>query len=94
LPTGAVLHASSVKTNVEIFTIGTNVLAFQGHPDYNEAWTAGANYRRTNLKETVQDYDKYAEEYIKETFPNGVTHKDIVSICYKFLKKGQSEMKN
>jgi len=88
LPDGAVLQSSSVNTNVEIYTIGNKVLAFQGHPDYNEAWTAGANYRKAGLKIEPQNYDNYAlNEYIPQVFPDPVTHKEILSICYSFLKK-------
>lgn len=85
LPEGAINQASSINTNVEVYTIGTNLLAFQGHPDYNEPWTAGANFRVNQL--SVVDYDKYAEEFIKEKFPEQLTHRVIVEICYKFLKK-------
>jgi len=91
LPEGAICQASSINTNVEIYTLGTNLLAFQGHPDYNEPWTAGANYRVRGL--SVEDYDKYAEEFIKEKFEDELTHKEIVEICYKFLKKDCIEEK-
>jgi len=85
LPEGAILHASSVNTKVEIYTLGTNILAFQGHPDYNEPWTTGANYRINGL--VVEDFDKYADEFIKERFPGGLNQKEVLEISYKFLKK-------
>jgi len=87
LPDGAVLHSSSKNTNVEVYTIGNNLLAFQGHPDYNEAWTAGAFSRKSGLKVEPEDYDDYAKEYISRQFPDPVTHNEILSICYSFLKK-------
>ncbi len=87
LPDGAVLRASSKNTNVEIYTIGKNLLAFQGHPDYNEAWTAGAFYRKSGVKVEPEGYDDYAKEYISRQFPEPVTHEEILNICYNFLKK-------
>jgi GMP synthase-like glutamine amidotransferase len=89
LPIGAILHGSSVNTNVEVYTIGTHVLAFQGHPEYNEAWTAGTYYRVH--KKSAEDYDKYAEEYTKEKFPEATTQREILKICYEFLKKDQKK---
>lgn len=88
LPQEAICQASSINTNVEVFTIGNNILALQGHPEFNEAWTAGANYRRGGI--TVEDYDKYAEDYIKEKFPMAVTQNELLTICYAFLKKNNS----
>jgi GMP synthase-like glutamine amidotransferase len=85
LPPGAVVHASSGTTEVEIFTIGDNVLAIQGHPEFNEAWTAGANYRMKKLN--VEDYEKYVEEFIQEKFPHKVTQEELLKISYFFLKK-------
>jgi GMP synthase-like glutamine amidotransferase len=85
LPSGAILHGSSVNTNVELYTIGNHVLAFQGHPEYNEAWTAGTYYRGT--RPSVEDYDMYAEKYTKEKFPEATTQREILKICYEFLKK-------
>jgi len=84
LPPGAVLQASSVRTNVEIYTIGKNVLALQGHPEYNEIWTAGANFRI--MKPVVEDYDIYAKEYIRAQFPNAVCHEELLSVCFRVLK--------
>jgi len=92
LPPKAILHSSSVNTKVEIYTIGSNVLAFQGHPEYNEAWTAGAYYRVKNLE--VDDYDRYAEEYMREKFPVPVTQEDLLKMCYTFLKKDAGEVAN
>jgi len=85
LPEGAVVHASSGTTEVEIFTIGDNVLAIQGHPEFNEAWTAGANFRMKKLN--VDDYEKYVEEFIQEKFPHRVTQEELLKISYFFLKK-------
>jgi len=90
LPPGAILHGSSANTNVECYTIGNNVLAFQGHPEYNEAWTAGTFYR--NGKKEVEDYDRYADEYMAEKFPAPITRKDLTTICYTFLKKDSEEV--
>jgi len=84
LPPGAVLQASSARTNVEIYTIGKNVMALQGHPEYNEIWTAGANFRIT--KPVVEDYDTYAKEYIRAQFPSAVCHKELLSVCFSVLK--------
>lgn len=87
LPKEAILYASSENTRVEIYTIGEKMLCFQGHPDYNEAWTAGANYRiATKWGMEVADYDDYEEEFVAERFPEGVRHSDILKICYNFLK--------
>ena len=85
LPPGAILHASSIRTNVEIYTIGSNVLAIQGHPEFSESWTAGTFFRRTNPE--AEDYDRYAEEFIKERFPMKLTQGEIMKICNAFLKK-------
>jgi len=85
LPPRAVHHGSSVKTNVEIYTIGSHVLAFQGHPEYNEAWTAGSHYRAGKLE--IEDYDTYAEEYMKNTFASPVSREDLLKLCFTFLKK-------
>jgi len=92
LPPGAVVHASSGTTEIEIFTIGDNVLAIQGHPEFNEAWTAGANYRMKKLN--VEDYEKYVEEFIQEKFPHKVTQEELLKISYFFLKKNNSHLHN
>jgi len=85
LPTGAILHGSSNVTNVELYTIGDNVLAMQGHPEFNEAWTAGAHYR--SLKQDLEDYEAFADDYVKEKFVMGISQEELLKICYKFLKK-------
>ena len=85
LPTGAILHGSSNVANTELYTIGENVLAMQGHPEFNEAWIAGAHYR--SLKQDMDDYETFADEYVKEKFGMAITQEELLKICYKFLKK-------
>jgi len=85
LAPNAVCQASSINTNVECYTIGTNVLAFQGHPEYNEAWTAGAAFREKKMQ--IDDYDRYADEYMKEKFPIAIPRENLLRMCYTFLKK-------
>jgi GMP synthase-like glutamine amidotransferase len=87
LPSEAICYASSKTAEVEVYTIGSNVLAFQGHPEFNEAWTAGANYRNIKGNLKAEEYDGYAEEYIKNTIPDAITQDELVRICNKFLKK-------
>ena len=92
LPPGALHHASSGTTEIEVYTIGDNVFCLQGHPEFNEAWTAGANYRMRKL--TEEDYEKYAEEFIKQSFPYPVSQEELLIICYSFLKKSNQNKVN
>ena len=85
LPKGAVLYGSSNVANVELFTIGENVLAMQGHPEFNEAWVAGAHYRSS--KQELEDYEGYAEKYVSEVFKSPITQEELLKVCYNFLKK-------
>jgi len=85
LPEGAVLQGSSNVANVELFTMGNNVLAMQGHPEFNEAWVAGAHYRFS--KQDLEDYEEYQEKYIQEKFPSPITQEELLKVCYTFLKK-------
>jgi len=85
LPTGAVLHGSSDVTNVELFTIGDKVLAFQGHPEFNEAFVTGAHYRSKKLE--WEDYETEAEKHMEEMFKNSITQKELLNVCFNFLKK-------
>ena len=85
VPSEAVVHASSERANVEIFSIGENVLALQGHPEYNEAWSVGTNYLINKV--VTDDYDSYAAEYIQQRFPGVVNQDELLRICFSFLKK-------
>jgi len=89
LPAGAKHYASSENTNVEIYTIGNNILGLQGHPDYNEVMIVRSNYRKLNMN--VRNYNKYEEENIKTKFPNGLTQEEMLKICFHFIKQEQQQ---
>ena len=85
LPPMAKHYGSSETTNVEIFTINHNILAFQGHPDYNEVMVVRSSMKKTDL--SVRNYAKYEEERIKSKFPTALTQNEVLKICYNFLKQ-------
>jgi GMP synthase-like glutamine amidotransferase len=84
LPSNAVLHASSARTKVEVFTIGDNILGYQGHPEYNEQWTAGVLYKKN--KEAGKDFKAVYDEAISNFFPQRIEQEDIMLITFSFLK--------
>ena len=63
LPEGAILHADSETAPVEIYTLGNNLLGWQGHPDYSETYQAARSYAARGL---TGDFEKYEAEFIKE----------------------------
>jgi len=85
LPVTAKLYASSDNTNIEIFTVNNNILAIQGHPDYNEVMLIISNYKKNNLN--LRNYAKYEQEYKKAKFPNALTQEDMLKVCFNFLKQ-------
>jgi len=85
LPATAKHYASSDNTNIEIFTVNNNILAIQGHPDYNEAMLIISNYKKNNLR--LRNYAKYEEEYMKTKFPTALTQEDMLKVCFNFLKQ-------
>jgi len=83
LPADAILHASSRRTHVEIYTMGDRILALQGHPEYTEQWTAAIVYNKN--KET-KDFAEFSEESRKKLYPEPIDHKDLMSIAFSFSK--------
>lgn len=84
LPVNARHYGSSDTTNIEIFTINENILAFQGHPDYNEVMVVRSSQKSAL---NVRNYAKYEEERIKLMFPTALTQNEMLKICYNFLKQ-------
>jgi len=83
LPKDAVLHASSDRTKVELFTLGEYILGWQGHPEYNEQWTAGVIYRRN--RET-REFKQVYQEVMENFFPKPIEQEDVLIIAFSFLK--------
>ncbi len=75
---------SSEKCNVEIMAIGDRCLAFQGHPEMNEAWTACLIYQEAKEK---LNFKAYYEEIKKKHFQEKLEFEMWLKIIYNFFKK-------
>jgi len=84
LPEDATLHASSRRTHVEIYTIGDRILGFQGHPEYNEQWTAGIVYQ---MNKETSDFVEYSEKVKEKFYPESLDQDDLMRIAHNFVKR-------
>jgi len=84
LPEGAVLYGTSDRTPVEIFGIGNNILAFQGHPEFN------ASLMLDNVlpeqKDEWENYEEIFEDSSKSFSCGGIDLELMSHICQNFLK--------
>jgi len=83
-PTIATVLATSECCNVEIMAIGDRCLAFQGHPEMNEAWTACLIYQATKEK---LNFKLYYDEIKKKYFHEKLEYEMWLKIMYNFFKK-------
>jgi len=64
--------------------IGERVLAFQGHPEINESWTACLIYQTLNEK---MNFNVYYEEIKKKYFQEKLEHELWLKIVNNFFKQ-------
>ena len=84
LPDNAVLYAESDKTPVEIFGIKENLLAMQGHPEFNPSFMLDKIFPEG--KDNWINYDKLFEESKKSLYEGGIDQKLMSNFCIDFLK--------
>jgi hypothetical protein len=72
-------------------TLGDRCLAFQGHPEINEAWTACLIYQATKEK---MNFGLYYEETKRKYFSEGLEHQMWLKIIYNFFKKEKGYQKD
>jgi len=84
LAPGATHLASSKSCKFEAFSIGNNILGFQGHPDYSETYQASLHYRL--YQPQASSYREWEGEFIKTKFEDRLTQKEMLQICFSFLK--------
>ncbi len=65
------------------------LLAFQGHPEINESWTACLIYQATNEK---MKFNVYYDDIKKKYFQEKFEHELWLKIVYSFFK--QKVLKN
>ena len=85
LPKGGKLYASSKSTNTEIYTVNDNILGIQGHPDYNEVMICRSSFKKNSP--LLRNYAKFEEQCLKKKFPTPLTQKEVLQVCYSFLKQ-------
>lgn len=83
-PEMVTIYASSEACPVEIMGCEERLLAFQGHPEINEAWTACLIYQAA--KESM-NFNMYYEEVKKKHFQEKLQHEMWLKIVYSFFKK-------
>jgi len=86
LPPGAKLLGTSKSCCCEIFSVGDRILGFQGHPEYNERFQAGAQYR-AKRPDLSNGWAKFEEDFCKEAYEKPLTQYNLLKVCYAFLKK-------
>jgi len=86
-PAIATVYASSDCCPVEIMAIGDRCLAFQGHPEMNEAWTACLLYQATKEK---LNFKLYYEEMKKKYFQGKLEYEMWLRIMNNFFKRKQT----
>jgi hypothetical protein len=60
-------------------------LGLQGHPEYNEVFQAGANFR-IEKPQISEGYERYLEDYTSKNYDEQITQSFNLGICYSFLK--------
>ncbi len=63
--------------------MGDRCLAFQGHPEINEAWTACLLYQANKEK---KNFKAYFEEAQRKYFSDKLEHEMWLKIIYNFFK--------
>lgn len=69
---------------MEIMGFEDRLLAFQGHPEINEPWTACLIYQAAQEK---MNFNIYCEEIYKKHFKEKLRHEMWLKIMYSFFKK-------
>jgi len=83
-PKMATIYASSKTCPIEIMGIEDRLLAFQGHPEINESWTACLIYQAANEKVNFNGfYEKIKEKHFQEE----LRHEMWLKIVFSFFKK-------
>lgn len=77
--------AYSPSCENEIFSIGENILGFQGHPDYSETYQASLHYRL--YQPQMSSYKEWERKFIETKYEQRLTQKDTLHVCFSFLKK-------
>jgi len=85
LPDGATLYGTSESTPVEVFGIGNNILAFQGHPEFNAAMMMDKVLPEE--RDELENYEHLYEESKKSFAAGGLDTYLMSSICETFLKE-------
>ena len=75
---------SSKRTNVEIYAIGDSILGFQGHPEYNEQWTAAIFHK---VKKETRNFQEVFEEVKKTICKEKIDQENLMLILFNFLKR-------
>jgi len=89
VPDMMTVYASSEHCSVEIIGVEDRLLAFQGHPEINESWTACLIYQATSEKMKFDVFfDNIKQKYFQEKFE----HELWLRIVYSFFK--QKVLKN
>jgi len=85
LPEGATLYATSERTPVEVFGMGDNILAFQGHPEFNASIMLDKVF--PDMREEIPNYDEVFEDSRKSLLGGGYDQNLMASIMENFLKE-------
>ncbi len=58
----------------------------QGHPEYNEYFQAGAQFRSSKV-EIPDGYEKFEDDFISKNYEKSVSQRELLTTCYNFVKK-------
>jgi len=84
LPNGAILYCTSDSTPVEVWGMGDNILAFQGHPEFNAAIMLDKILPEE--EHNIMNYLEVLEESKNSLLGGHVDTNLMAMLCQNFLK--------
>jgi len=84
LPNGAILYGTSDATPVEVWGMGDNILAFQGHPEFNASIMLDKIIPQES--HNIMNYMEVFEESRTSLLSGHVDTNLMAMLCQNFLK--------